>query len=356
MVEFFGCPAPFREEENLLHRVRTYLVLLTCVALLSAAAPAGAAPSAADKRAQASAIKNQVDALDQKSQIADENYVVAAGKHAKLLSQQRSAAARLAKAQKRLNMLQTHLDTRANDMYRSGSVGVLDVLFGAKTFEQFAATWDILKQLNLQDAQDVAEVKVVRAETDAANKDLIAKTKAAARQQAIMKSNSDAAHQQLAQKQQLLRGVEAEVAALQAQEEAALAAAASHWVSSGSQNWPSPSIPAHGDVVAYARSRLGCPYVWAASGPNSFDCSGLTMWCYSHVGISLPHSSAEQYNSGQHVSRKDLAPGDLVFFGSPIHHVGLYIGGGMMIESPHSGASVRIAAIDRSDYAGACRP
>jgi cell wall-associated NlpC family hydrolase len=80
------------------------------------------------------------------------------------------------------------------------------------------------------------------------------------------------------------------------------------------------------------------------------------MWCYGKVGIHLSHSSGEQINEGYRVSRKDLQPGDLVFFGSPIHHVGMYIGGGKMIEAPYTGASVRIASMDRGDYAGACRP
>jgi cell wall-associated NlpC family hydrolase len=124
----------------------------------------------------------------------------------------------------------------------------------------------------------------------------------------------------------------------------------------GNDNYSSPTIPAHGDVVSYAKSRLGCRYVWGGAGPNTFDCSGLTMWSYRRIGISLPHSSREQINSGQRVSRKDLQPGDLVFFGSPIHHVGMYVGGGEMIEAPYTGASVRIVSMDRSDYAGACRP
>jgi len=80
------------------------------------------------------------------------------------------------------------------------------------------------------------------------------------------------------------------------------------------------------------------------------------MWAYAKVGISLPHYSQAQLNVGQRVSRKDLQPGDLVFFGSPIHHVAIYIGGGEMIEAPHSGANVRIASMNRSDYVGASRP
>jgi cell wall-associated NlpC family hydrolase len=81
------------------------------------------------------------------------------------------------------------------------------------------------------------------------------------------------------------------------------------------------------------------------------------MWAYGHVGVSLPHSSAAQIGSGARVSRGNLQPGDLVFFGSPIHHVGMYVGGGSFIEAPHTGAVVRIASLsNRDDYAGACRP
>jgi peptidoglycan DL-endopeptidase CwlO len=268
------------------------------------------------------------------------------------------------KAQNRLNQLETHLDTRAADMYRNGPLGFLDVLLGSKTFDQFARTWDILKQLSANDASFISQTKDAKAEYIAAHDQLAVKEKAAARQESIMAGNKRLIQGQLAERKQKLAGVEAQVAALQAQEAAAArarAAAAQASYSSGGGgdgggSYPAPAIPAHGNVVDYARSRLGCPYVWAASGPRSFDCSGLTMWCYRQIGISLPHSSREQIGSGPRVSRKDLEPGDLVFFGSPIHHVGLYVGGGEMIEAPYSGAHVRYASIDRSDYAGACRP
>jgi cell wall-associated NlpC family hydrolase len=79
------------------------------------------------------------------------------------------------------------------------------------------------------------------------------------------------------------------------------------------------------------------------------------MYVYARAGVYLPHSSGAQYGSGRHVSRSELRPGDLVFFGSPIHHVGIYVGGGQMIEAPHTGAVVRYAGVDRSDYVGATR-
>jgi cell wall-associated NlpC family hydrolase len=108
-------------------------------------------------------------------------------------------------------------------------------------------------------------------------------------------------------------------------------------------------------AVSWARQELGKPYRWAAAGPNSFDCSGLTLFIYAKAGISLPHYSGAQFNVGRHVSRSELLPGDLVFFGSPIHHMGIYIGGGQMIHSPQTGDVVKISSISRSDWTGAVR-
>jgi cell wall-associated NlpC family hydrolase len=99
----------------------------------------------------------------------------------------------------------------------------------------------------------------------------------------------------------------------------------------------------------------GRPYRWAASGPGSFDCSGFTMFVYAQVGVSLPHSSRAQISSGQRVSRASMQPGDLVFFGRPIHHVGIYVGDGMFIHSPRTGDVVSVDPL-LSDFSGACRP
>jgi len=108
--------------------------------------------------------------------------------------------------------------------------------------------------------------------------------------------------------------------------------------------------------MSIARRYLGAPYRWAASGPNSFDCSGFTMFVYRQVGVSLPHSSRAQIHYGQRVSRGDLKPGDLVFFGSPIHHVGIYAGNNTYIHAPRTGDVVRFSSMNRSGYAGATRP
>ena len=84
---------------------------------------------------------------------------------------------------------------------------------------------------------------------------------------------------------------------------------------------------------------LGVRYVWAGDDPSGFDCSGLVMYVYAKLGVDLPHSSRMQYDCGTHVSRSQLEPGDLVFFGSPIHHVGMYVGDGNMINAPYTGVT-----------------
>jgi cell wall-associated NlpC family hydrolase len=124
---------------------------------------------------------------------------------------------------------------------------------------------------------------------------------------------------------------------------------------------PSPTSAAQ-QAIAFAQAQIGKPYQWGASGPDSYDCSGLTMAAYASAGVNIPRTSRDQWNFGTHIgSMADLAPGDLVFYASgssasTIHHVGLFIGDGLMIEAPYTGASVRTASINRSDYFGATRP
>jgi cell wall-associated NlpC family hydrolase len=224
----------------------------------------------------------------------------------------------------------------------------------------------------------VSARKATLAQDQAKQKKLLAQSKAAL---ASVK-------QRLAERERALKGKEQQVAQLEAEEQArqarlaaqakeaarqAVAAAAkarqqaatkthSNGSSNGSGNAgadaPSanvPSSPVGGSVIDIAMQFMGVPYVWGGSSPGGFDCSGLVMYVFARAGISLPHSSRAQFGYGVAVSRDALQPGDLVFFGSPIHHVGIYVGGGNMIHAPNTGSSVRINSISRSNYAGARR-
>jgi len=108
-------------------------------------------------------------------------------------------------------------------------------------------------------------------------------------------------------------------------------------------------------AVSYAYAKLGSPYVWGATGPDAFDCSGLAQAAYRSAGVSLPRTTYSQIDAGRRVSRSELAPGDLVFFYSGISHVGIYVGNGQMIHAPNPSAPVRIAPIDEMPFAGATR-
>jgi cell wall-associated NlpC family hydrolase len=111
-----------------------------------------------------------------------------------------------------------------------------------------------------------------------------------------------------------------------------------------------------GAAISEARAQLGKPYSWGGSGPGSFDCSGLTAWAWRAGGVNLPHNAAAQQGSGTPVARSNLQPGDLVFFGSPAYHVGLYVGDGMMIHAPTTGDVVKMSSISyMSEYSGAVR-
>lgn len=132
---------------------------------------------------------------------------------------------------------------------------------------------------------------------------------------------------------------------------------------SGSNGGTNPGLPVPppsgraGLAIKAAYSVLGTPYVAFANDPSvGFDCSGLTQWAWAQAGVSLPHYSQAQYRGYPHVPRSQIQPGDLVFYYSPISHVGLYVGGGMMIDSPHTGATVRLKAVRWSAVVGISRP
>jgi len=114
-------------------------------------------------------------------------------------------------------------------------------------------------------------------------------------------------------------------------------------------------------ALNYAESQLGKPYEWGAAGPNTYDCSGLVMWSYAQVGVTVDHWTGFQWNEGAHIALSDLRPGDLLFFATDtndpntIHHVGMYAGDGQMVEAPYTGANVRMSNAFRSDLIGAVR-
>src|SRR5215469_14145241 len=166
--------------------------------------------------------------------------------------------------------------------------------------------------------------------------------------------------QQAARADQLAAAMAKKVSQMQAKENvlnsAAFAQALVIFQQTG--HYPTPQIT--GDTLGeqalrFAEEKLGDPYVWGAAGPSSFDCSGLVMWSYAQVGISLDHFTGDQWNEGEHISRSHLQPGDLVFFFADMSHVGMYVGNGLMIDAPTFGVPVHVEPVFWSAYQGAVR-
>ncbi len=124
----------------------------------------------------------------------------------------------------------------------------------------------------------------------------------------------------------------------------------------GADGTASPATGRAARAVSYAYAALGKPYVWGATGPHGYDCSGLTQAAWRAAGVALPRTTYTQINAGRRVTRDQLAPGDLVFFYSGVSHVGLYIGDGRIIHAPRPGAPVRVASVADMPFAGAARP
>jgi peptidoglycan DL-endopeptidase CwlO len=216
---------------------------------------------------------------------------------------------------------------------------------------------DAVRQLRQQLAEERANLQDAR---KAAN-DALSKVTADERAAASASAASAAQLSKIKGDLALLVAQEAErqAAAEAAKVKADMAARQSRQQASRNRSGSSAPAPPPGEgagaAVAEAQRQIGKPYKYGGSGPDSFDCSGLTAWAWRAGGRSLPHSSSAQWSATSRVPIDQLQPGDLVFFGSDLHHVGIYTGGGQMIEAPHTGTNVRYASIYRSDLVGGGR-
>lgn len=336
-------------------------MLLACSLILPVGTAFAAKTSAATKAkmAQAVRIQAQVDALDAKAESATEDYNDARISYDDLHGKVLKIQADIAKIDARTNVLQDSLAARADAMYRNGPLGLLDVLLGSASFDDFAATWDFLNQQNQEEALTVAELGTLRTTKVDAEAQLKPAQAAAKEVYDTMAARRKDVLAAQAKAKSLLKGVEKEVAALKAADNARRAKDAKQAKGSSKGtgwNWGDPARAPRSGIVTIALKYLGRPYVWAASGPRSFDCSGFTRFVYAQVGVSLPHSSRMQINYGARVSRANLKPGDLLFFYSPIHHVAIYLGNGKMVHAPHTGDVVSIDPVYWQYFVGACRP
>ena len=319
------------------------------------ATPSAHAVTSAEKRAEVQAAKARLDSMTSQLEQTVAQFNAAQDAYDAAAAKVAECQVKIDEANAKISSLQGRLGNRATAMYREGATSYLDVLMGSNSFDDFASTWDMLDQLNAEDASLVDDAKATKAQLDAAKAELDANEQAAQAEldtQADLKASIEA---QEAAYQAEYNSLSSEYQQLIAQEreaesrrQAAASAAYTPSMSSPSSSSSSSSsgggyssgssIPSHGSVVDYAVSRLGCPYVWGASGPNTFDCSGLTMWCYRQIGISLPHYDRSQYAAARaRLNPRDAAPGDILWRPG---HVAISTGGTNYIHAPHTGAVV----------------
>ncbi|MCL7495212.1 NlpC/P60 family protein [Streptomyces sp. MCA2] len=316
-------------------------------------------------------VKNRVDVLYQEAEVATQSYngaKEAAEKAREELSRLQDEAARRTE---NLNAARSELGTMAASQYRSGGIDPTVRLLLSADPQRYLDGAAVLQRTGSHQATAVAgyarrlgSVRQIqrRAEETA---ERLADTEAA-----LKKHRVTVVHK-LGAAEQLLSRLTAEQRQRMAGRGGAHAGAGEGRADRGTgrgdglraDTGPEAAAaaaraadPRAARAVAFAYAALGKPYVWGATGPSAFDCSGLTQAAWKAGGVALPRTTYTQISSGPRIDRSQLAPGDLVFFYSGISHVGLYVGDGKMIHAPHPGAPVRIAPIDQMPFAAATRP
>ncbi|MGW2517119.1 NlpC/P60 family protein [Streptomyces sp. NPDC001617] len=306
-------------------------------------------------------VKAQVDKLYQEAEVATEKYDGAKEKAAaaeRRLSTLRDEAARKTD---RLNSARDALGSTAAAQYRGGGVDPALQLVLSSNPDQYLDSAEFVDRIGTRQAAAVADVRQqLRGIEQLRGAARIELASLQARQAELQREKKTITGKLDAARQLLSRLSPEERARLGVDEGDTGRASRSGsdgrvgLEAPGSATDTAPDTRAAA-AVSYAYSKLGSPYVWGATGPSAFDCSGLVQAAYRSVGVSLPRTTYAQIDAGRRVSRSELLPGDLVFFYSGISHVGIYIGNGQMIHAPNPSAPVRVAPIDEMPFAGATR-
>ena len=267
--------------------------------------------------------------------------------------------------QKRMDARQGDAIALAQELYKSGGTLVAwESILSARSIADLDTTMEYLRSSEEAQARVFETLAVDRAELNRHVSQLEEdRTRAAATEERLsglrveIEAKVESQEDEIAELNQALEAAarRREEARRQAAEAAQAAAPVTSLSSVPARPAPAPNASAQTAVDA-ALSQVGKPYQWGAAGPDAYDCSGLTMWAWAQAGVALPHNSGMQQGSITPVSQSDLQPGDLIFFGSPVHHVAMYIGNGQMVEAPYTGQFVRVVSSSRSDFAGAGRP
>jgi cell wall-associated NlpC family hydrolase len=318
-------------------------ILRSLVCAIAAAGIVLTGPAAAVATPSPSSIEDQIDQQWNELEPVIEQYNHVHGQLQKNQAQQKALAAKLTPLQLEVNLAMKSVQGLAVDAYMQGAPNAVNAMILSGSATGLTDKLMYANQLARHQEQEISGVAKLRDKYAADKQNLDTLTKSIAARDADL-SQQKAAIQKKIDALQKLR-IKA-------------------YGSSGESGGPYKTGPC---PVTYTNDRggraaqkacdlIGKPYVFGADGPGSYDCSGLTQAAWASVGVHLEHYTKDQWGEGTAVSRSALQPGDLVFYYSDIHHVAIYIGGGMVVHAPHTGDHVRMATIDRGPIAGYRRP
>jgi peptidoglycan DL-endopeptidase CwlO len=337
-------------------------VLIASSAIIGAATISSAAPS----REEVERAKARLDQLNQELSLLVERYNQAQIRLQEVQGRLADVRQQAEEAQAAADRAIASLNTSAARAY-TGVGSQIATLFEATSIADFSDRLEFIGSMAQADTDLALAADLARQEARWTAEELAATVeerqnllKQIGRDRDVIESRIDEARDLY---ETLDREFQEALAAQRAAQEAAEQAAQSAGSSTGGTvvYGPTPAPPpvsgSAGAAISAAYSVIGAPYVFGAADPNvGFDCSGLTMWAWAQAGVSLPHSSAAQYASLPHVAQSDVQPGDLLFFYSPISHVGMYVGGGRMIHASHPGVPVQVVSVYWDSFVGAARP
>nr|BFE72010.1 C40 family peptidase [Actinoplanes digitatis] len=311
-----------------------HAAILRSVACAVAAVGILLAPGVAHAVPSPSSIEKQIDEQWNKLEPVIEQYNNVHNQLLKNRAQLKKIDKRLAPLELQVNLAMSQVGAMAGQAYMQGSPNALKAMIVSGSPTGLTEKLTFLDQLGWHQRESVADVSKLRDKLSADRRDLDTLTNAVAARDKLLGQ----------QKKEIQKKVD------ELQKLRIKAYGANGGDDGQFKTGPCPVDYANdkgGRAAQRACDLIGKPYVFGAEGPSGYDCSGLTKVAWAAVGVHLEHYTGDQIREGRSVSRSDLQPGDLVFYGSPVHHVGIYVGGNTMVHAPHTGDHVRMASIDR---------
>lgn len=312
----------------------------------------------AQLQSQFADVQAQIDEMKRQLEIATEQYKQTQDQLQRTRMRQNEIRLRAEQVQAELQTQQEIFSARVKSLYKYGGIGYLELLLNSTTFEDFFSRLYYLVLITRKDSELIDKIKTKKQELEDIQAELsriLEEEEQALYQLQVRRLAIQSEQQRL---ENYKRSLSSDMQALLSRMDELIQQEKLLYIANIGSIAEAYNLQVEpGSVVETALLYLGVPYVWGGEDPNiGFDCSGLVRYVYLQHGIELPHYSGYQFKMGKEVSIDELQPGDLVFFGNPVHHVGIYVGNGYFIHAPQTGDFVKLTPLSsRNDFAGARR-